>query len=106
LQLGLWISLARPLAVRQFLALAGRLGHLCQHFAIGPAISRRTIVRSAALASIVEASTSIRLPLGQASLGHQLLHPAEHRLVELMGKPPASFRQPRVIGNLLAILQP
>src|SRR4051812_2109786 len=70
--LGLWIGPADPLLVRQLLTLAGPvntdeilrtrrldaalLGHLRQHFAVGPAIVPRKIVRSAALASIVDAS--------------------------------------------------
>ena len=46
------------------------------------------------------------LALDQTLLGHELQYPAKHRLVDLMGKPPARLGQPRVIGNLLPALQP
>src|SRR3954454_4606624 len=65
------------------------------------------MVRSAALASIVEAPPPPDpLALDQALLGHELQHPAKDRLVDFMREPPARLGQPRMIGTHLPALQP
>ena len=64
-------------------------------------MSRRTIVRSAALASIVEASTPIRSPLHQAVLGDSARAPSRTPLVNLMRQARARLRQPGVIRHPL-----
>ena len=46
------------------------------------------------------------LALHQAALGHELQHPAEHRLVRLVRQTRARARQPRMIGNPLDVRQP
>ena len=119
---GLRIGLAGPLLVRQLLALAvaveanqivrrrrldaALLGHLRQHFAIGPAIVPAHDRAQRGIGLHRRGVDADPLALDQALLGHELQHPAEHRLVDLMRKPAARLRQPRVIGNLLPVLQP
>ena len=44
------------------------------------------MLRSAALASMVEASTPMRLALDQTRLGDQSQNPVEDRRVDLMGQ--------------------
>jgi hypothetical protein len=61
--LGIRIGLAGPLVVRQLLALAGAVDANKIVRTRRLDASRRTIARTAALASIVEASMPIRLPL-------------------------------------------
>src|SRR5476649_1600107 len=61
------------------------------------------MVRSAALASIVEPST---LTLHQAALGDNVQNPAEDLFVHLVRQSAARLRQPGMVRNLVPVRKP
>jgi hypothetical protein len=63
------------------------------------------MARSAALASIVEASTPMRSPFHQAALGQAPQHPVEDRIVRLERQSRACAAQPGMVRHPLALAQ-
>ena len=120
--LRLRVGRALPVGVRQRLALAlavearqvfgARRGdpalfrHPRQHLAIALAVVAPHDRAQRRVGLHRRAVDADPLALHQAVLGDQLQHPAEHLLMRLVRQTRARARQPRMIGNLVAVRQP
>ena len=71
------------------------------HASYASPVSRRTMLRIAALASSVVASIPNGVPLHQVSVRQPLQHPREHRLMRLDVDQPARARQGRMVRRCL-----
>ena len=104
------LALALPVEARQVLGArridAALFRHPRQHRAIALAAVAPHDRAQSGVGFHRRAVDADPLALHQAALGHELQHPAEHRLVRLVRQTRARARQPRMIGHLVAVRQP
>ena len=119
---GIRVGRALPVGVRQrlALALAVEARQVLGRRRLNPALLRHPRQhRAIALAAVAPHDRAQRgvglhrravdadpLALHKAALGHELQHPAEHRLVGLVRQTRARARQPGMVGNFLPVRQP
>ena len=119
---GVRVGRTLPVGVRQplALALAVEARQVLGRRRLNPALLRHPRQhRAIALAAVAPHDRAQRgvglhcravdadpLALHKAALGHELQHPAEHRLVRLVRQTRARARQPGMVGNLLPVRQP